>query len=116
MSGKPSSTNTTAVEEIFPLNIRLHKEILDNLHELYKRKNHDYGDSFHLLYQEEGMAAVRIRLGDKLNRLKTLTKKDAVQMVEDESIYDTLMDIANYSVMALIELDRVKDKYKGEDR
>ena len=56
------------------------------------------------------MAAIRIRLGDKLNRLKTLTKKDAVQMIEDEGIRDTLMDLANYAVMGIIEMDRIKEE------
>lgn len=93
-----------------PINVRLHQSILTEMHALYKRKNHDYGDSFHLLFLEEGMAAIRIRLGDKLNRLKTLTKKDAVQMVEDEGIRDTLMDLANYAVMGIIEMDRIKEE------
>lgn len=114
MATRNDKTPTLVDTTDLPLNVRLHKEILANIHDLYQRKNHDYGDSFHLLYQEEGMAAVRIRLSDKLNRLKTLTRDGATQMVSDESIYDTLMDIANYSVMALIELDRIK--YEGDSK
>lgn len=41
-----------------------HKEICDLLNELYARKNHDYGDSFHTTFVEEGLAMARIRLGD----------------------------------------------------
>lgn len=40
-----------------------HKEICDWLNELYARKNHDYGDSFHTTFVEEGLAMARIRLG-----------------------------------------------------
>lgn len=40
-----------------------HKEICDGLNELYARKNHDYGDSFHTTFVEEGLAMARIRLG-----------------------------------------------------
>lgn len=86
-------------------NVEEHKRICEELNSLYERKNRDYGDSFHTSYLEEGMAMARIRLGDKLNRFKKLTKGEQ-QMVNDESIRDTLMDLANYSIMAIMELDR----------
>lgn len=93
-------------ETIEGYNIRHHAKICKEMNTLYERKNHDYGDSFHRSFEEEGMAMVRIRLGDKLNRFKTLTKGNE-QLVDDESIRDTLMDLANYSVMAISELDRI---------
>lgn len=88
-----------------PENVLMHRDICHYLNNLYEMKNRDYGDSFHTSYLEEGMAMARIRLGDKLNRFKTLTKGEQ-QMVNDESIRDTLMDLANYSIMAIMELDR----------
>lgn len=42
-----------------------HKAICDELNKLYEKKNHDYGDSFHQTFVEEGLAMTRIRLGDK---------------------------------------------------
>ena len=72
---------------------------------LYARKNHDYGDSFHLSYIEEGMAMPRIRLGDKLNRFKKLSLSPGAATVKDESIRDTLIDLANYAIMTIIEID-----------
>lgn len=86
-------------------NIEHHRKILDELNELYARKNHDYGDSFHQSYLEEGLAMTRIRLSDKLSRFKTLTLKGE-QEVQDESIRDTLLDLANYSIMTVMELER----------
>ena len=50
-----------------------HKTICDELNSLYERKNHDYGDSFHQTFVEEGLAMTRIRLGDKFSRFKTLS-------------------------------------------
>lgn len=50
------------------------------------------------------MAMARIRLGDKLNRFKTLTK-DGGQQVQEESIRDTLIDLANYAIMTVMEID-----------
>lgn len=50
------------------------------------------------------MIMVCIRLEDKLNRLKTLAM--AERMVEDETIADTMNDLANYAVMGRMELER----------
>lgn len=81
-----------------------HKALCDEINSLYARKNHDYGDSFHQTYLEEGMAMPRIRLSDKLNRFKSLTRQNTRQ-VEDESIRDTLIDLANYAIMTILEME-----------
>lgn len=89
--------------------IARHREICDELNEIYKRKNHDYGDSFHQTYLEEGLAMARIRLSDKLNRFKTLSKLSTngtdQQQVTDESMRDTLLDLANYAILTILELE-----------
>lgn len=82
-----------------------HWELCRELQELYHRKNLDYGDSFHLSFLEEGLAMPRIRLGDKYLRFKTLTSGEK-QRVSDESIRDTLIDLANYSIMTIMGLDQ----------
>ena len=92
-----------------------HMEICEELNHLYDKKNHDYGDSFHTTYLEEGMAMPRIRLGDKLNRFKTLTKGMETALVNDESVRDTLVDLANYAIMTIMEIDEVKT-YEGNRR
>lgn len=81
--------------------VKIHKEICEKMHETYKAKNADYGDSFSKV-RAEYPEAICIRLSDKLERLKTLIKNDG-QQVKDESIEDTLLDIANYAVMELLE-------------
>lgn len=90
-----------------------HKAICDELNKLYEKKNHDYGDSFHQTFVEEGLAMTRIRLGDKFSRFKTLsrlTNSDSdQQQVTDESIRDTLMDLANYAIMTILEMDGETD-------
>ena len=75
--------------------------------DLYDAKNWDYGDSFGKSFEEWGMTMPCIRLKDKLNRLCSLTKNSS-QRVQDESIEDTLKDLATYSIMTLIELRREK--------
>ena len=84
--------------------VRHHASICEELNEIYARKNHDYGDSFGKGYAEYGMVMAVIRLEDKLNRLKSLFKAEA--LVKDESINDTLMDLANYAIMMVIERER----------
>ena len=82
--------------------VERHKQICIALNNLYARKNHDYGDSFHLTFVEEGMAMPRIRLGDKFNRFKTLSRKLDAQRVSDESLKDTLLDLA---IMTVLEME-----------
>ena len=84
--------------------IQAHESICRDLNELYARKNIDYGDSFGKSFEEYGLTMVCIRLEDKLNRIKSLSKQAA--RVSDESITDTLMDLANYSIMTLVEMAR----------
>ena len=84
--------------------IEKHKKICEELTALYAKKNHDYGDSFHISFLEEGMAMPRIRLGDKFNRFKTLSLGHR-QEVNDESIRDTLIDLANYAIMTILEME-----------
>ena len=80
-----------------------HRLLCDEINQLYAQKNHDYGDSFHETFLEEGMAMSRIRLMDKLNRFKKLSKSE--RMVKDESIRDTLLDLANYALMTVLEME-----------
>lgn len=95
-----------------PDNVARHRKIVMGLNELYAKKNADYGDSFHETFKEEGMAMARIRLSDKLNRFKSLTRNNS-QQVTDESIRDTLLDLANYAIMTVIEMDREADAKAG---
>ena len=87
--------------------IERHKELLDNLHTLYVTKNHDYGDSVHDTYLKYGLTSFLVRLEDKLNRARTISQKE--QLVKDEKIKDTLLDLANYAILAVLELEGEQD-------
>lgn len=84
------------------------KNITQKMHETYLKKNHDYGNSFEESLNEEGLAASRIRMGDKWRRFKTLSKGEKAQ-VNDESLRDTLLDMANYAIMTVMWLDKNGD-------
>ena len=68
--------------------------------ELFKKKNKDYGDAF----AEYGPIGVLMRMGDKIKRLQNIDKNQ-ITMVNDEQMRDTLIDLHNYSAMALMLLD-----------
>lgn len=78
------------------------KDVLDKMYEIYERKNADYGDSFSKTFEEFGVTSAAVRINDKNERFKKLIKQEA--QVKDESIEDTLLDLANYSVLTLMEL------------
>lgn len=82
---------------------------LDAMSDIFKKKNKDYGNSFFDSCDEEGVVAARVRLSDKWNRFKYLSKGNE-QMVNDESIQDTLMDMANYCIMTAVWLELNKNK------
>lgn len=68
--------------------------------ELFKRKNADYGDAF----AKYGIIGVLMRIEDKIQRSLSITK-NGVNLVKDESIRDTLLDLHNYAAMGLMLLD-----------
>lgn len=94
--------------------VDIHGELCSETHALYARKNADYGDSFAQL-RKRYPNFVCMRLFDKLNRLDTIINPDHKLQVSDETIEDTLMDIANYALMELTErmADRMVEKGKN---
>lgn len=76
------------------------KDIAKGMIETYVRKNHDYGNSFDKSLDKFGLVASVVRIGDKMNRIESLVQKKA--MVQDESIRDTLLDMANYAIMTVM--------------
>lgn len=89
--------------------VEQHKNICGVLNDIYTQKNADYGDSFGDTYNKLGIISAVTRLSDKYNRLASLcTKSEAERMVKDESIRDTLIDLANYAIMTIIEIEEHK--------
>mgnify|MGYP000910969717 FL=1 len=84
--------------------LEMHEEICSELSEIYRKKNAAYGDSFGKTYRELGIISAVTRMEDKMNRIVSLAT-GAKNEVTDESIKDTLRDLANYSIMTLIEME-----------
>lgn len=91
--------------------IGLHRTLAEKLTTIYAQKNHDYGDSFGETFRKLGPISAITRMEDKFNRLCSLiTLPDEERKVKDESIEDTLMDLANYAIMTLLEMQMKKDE------
>lgn len=83
-------------------------DITTDMAKTYAAKNHDYGNSFGESLDEFGLIASIVRINDKMNRIKSLIKKKAE--VKDESIQDTLLDMANYCIMTVMWMDKTDNK------
>lgn len=70
---------------------------------LFEKKNADYGDSF----ATYGPVGVIVRMGDKISRLNSITN-NGITLVDTESLRDTLIDLHNYSAMAIMLIDEPK--------
>lgn len=79
----------------------VYQELLDTV----IRKNIDYGSSFDKGVADFGVPGFLIRLYDKENRIKSLMTQDSEALVQ-ESMYDTLLDLAGYSLLTLILSER----------
>jgi hypothetical protein len=73
------------------------KQIQKEALELFIKKNADYGDAFATF----GTIGVLVRIEDKIKRCISISNKN-VQLVDDESLRDTLIDLHNYAAMALM--------------
>jgi len=83
-----------------------HADICLALNKTYIAKNTDYGDSFGELFRKLGLISAVTRISDKTNRLQSLCQRQA--LVKDESIRDTLLDLANYAIMTVMAMDEQK--------
>ena len=73
------------------------KDIQKNALELFERKNADYGDAF----AKYGLVGVLMRIEDKIQRCLSISKS-GIQLVNDEALEDTLLDLHNYAAMGLM--------------
>ena len=76
------------------------KKVQEEGLELFTKKNQDYGDAF----ATYGTIGVLVRIGDKIHRLQSITSK-GINLVEDEKLRDTLIDLHNYAGMAIMLMD-----------
>lgn len=75
-------------------------EYTNHLADVLNQKNLAYGDSFSKSLDEDDLLVVKIRLGDKFNRIEHLITHHELKE-NDESLEDTLLDMAGYAILGL---------------
>ena len=80
--------------------VKQFKNVQEEGLKLFEKKNKDYGDAF----ANYGPVGVIVRMGDKIQRLSSVSK-NGISLVNNESLRDTLIDLHNYSAMAIMLLD-----------
>tara|TARA_Y100000816_G_C26107220_1_gene588766 strand:- start:166 stop:546 length:381 start_codon:yes stop_codon:yes gene_type:complete len=80
--------------------LQQYEKVHNEAKELFRKKNADYGDAF----SQYGAIGVVIRIGDKISRLNNI-KKTQIINVDNETLRDTLVDLHNYSAMAIMLMD-----------
>ena len=88
----------------------IYGSLLDKLFTTYKAKDADYGSSFAEMFAVGIINAQLVKLREKMNRIKVLSKQP--NMVENETLEDTLLDTAGYAILTLVEL---KKRNNGRD-
>lgn len=81
----------------------IYQHIISNLEDTYKRKNSDYGNSVGDTYEKFGDISFLTRITDKYNRILSLADKEECGEVKDEALEDTILDLANYCLLWLVE-------------
>lgn len=75
--------------------------IANEVADLVKKKNRDYGSSFDNLIDKYGIVGYLIRISDKTSRIEALSKKNGNALVKDERMEDTLKDIIGYTILMI---------------
>ena len=89
----------------------IYQHIINNLEDTYKRKNSDYGNSVGDTYEKFGDISFLTRITDKYNRILSLADKGEAGQVKEEALEDTILDLANYCLLWLVERE-----YAGQQK
>lgn len=90
-------------------NYEKHQELCDKIHTTYIQKNQAYGNSFGDTFKKLGIISAVTRITDKYNRIVNLAINPSVD-TGDESMIDSLLDMANYALMTVMEIEKQKDE------
>lgn len=113
LSQSSKEINTTEKDNYNEKLVQEHQELTEQLNLLYKVKNKKYGDSFGKKVRKRGLKSALDRMEDKWNRLEYLIENNEDGSDTDESLEDTLVDLANYCLMTVMEINHAKENCKS---
>lgn len=94
----------------------LHLKITQDLNQTYIEKNADYGDVFNKSLDNHGLTAAIVRMEDKMGRFSNLAGRPASMQVSDESLEDTLLDLANYAIMTVMWMKQQPANFYADNK
>ena len=87
------------------------KDYTNHLAKTLQEKNNAYGDSFTKSVDKYGLSVIGVRLSDKYNRIEHLITHNELKE-NDESLEDTLLDMAGYAILGLKYLKEHENEFK----
>lgn len=94
--------------------VKKFREVAEQICNLYEKKDKCYGGSFNTTYDNLGIVSAATRISDKYNRLCNLVKNPNIDNL-GESLTDTLMDLAAYSIMTIVKLSEDEQQNQTKD-
>ena len=88
-------------------NHKKHRQLCNDLNNLYITKNKEYGNSFTDTYEKLGIISAVTQILHKTNRIVEVSTE---QELVHESLENNLIDLANYCLMTLMELEKTYEK------
>lgn len=105
--------------------MKFHEDCCCKMIEITKKKNHDYSgageDPFKNFRQVEHMGICSVeqgfltRMSDKMARISSFVAQGTL-LVLDESVEDTLLDLANYSILMMGFIASERDRNIVQDK
>lgn len=108
------ATNQNQNKSEYELELEYFKRSTEEMYEIFAGKRKDYGPTTTKTFEEYGIVAMLVRMEDKFGRLKNLSMRETVPNYE--SIEDTLMDLANYCIITMLEIAKHREKERHDNR
>lgn len=90
--------------------IVMFRELTTQMNDTFAKKRHDYGQTTEETYKKFGPVSMLTRMHDKMGRLDTLLVSGDRNQVEDERVEDTLLDLANYALITILEMRKAESE------
>lgn len=87
--------------------LEIFKELTEQMYNVFAAKRHDYGPTSEYTFKKFGLMSMVIRMSDKLGRLENIALKNDI-LVTDEKAEDTLLDLANYALITILEMKKIE--------
>ena len=87
--------------------LEIFKGLTEQMYNVFAAKRHDYGPTSEHTFKKFGLVSMVIRMSDKLGRLENIALKNDI-LVTDEKVEDTLLDLANYALITILEIKKAE--------